>query len=342
MLVALSGGVDSSVAAYLLKKEGYAVEGVTIYFNSRSEKCIKDAKKIASKLKIPCRVLNLSKEFEDNVIDGFITEYLNGRTPNPCVNCNRALKFGILFDKMREWGFNFLATGHYARITVKGKKISLKKGKDKTKDQSYFLYSVRKDVLKKVRFPLGELTKGEVRKIARGAKLPVCGRGESQDICFLPDRDYHSFLSERTDTVQRGPIITLEGECIGEHKGAAFYTIGQRGGLGVGYKHPLYVLSIDPRENRLVVGKREDLVSLRLLAGNINILVDRFPERARAKIRYNQKEAACRVFERNKGTKLEIIFDRPEEAVTPGQSVVLYDKDTVLGGGIIEKSFGGA
>ena len=354
----MSGGVDSSVAAYLLKSKGFHTAGVTMCFGikdaeGKKPRCcgaeaIEDAKKVCRKLKIPHYTLDFSKHLEKEVIERFVSEYIAGRTPNPCVDCNRHLKFDILLKKALALGFDFLATGHYARIAKtisasgtcpgRGNGYILKRAKDPDKDQSYFLYSVRKSALKSVLFPLGDFTKEEVRAIAKKAKLPVHDKPASQDICFIPDKGRHEFLSERVNRrMEIGPIVTLEGDFLGKHKGACFYTVGQRSGLGGGYKHPLYVLSVNAEENQLVVGKKDDLKSKALVAGEINILAPHLPKRVKAQIRYNQKKAECNISPRENGNKLKVIFKEAQEAVAPGQSVVFYDGDTVLGGGIIEK-----
>ena len=350
VLVAMSGGVDSSVAAYLLKKEGFKVTGVTMCLGVKEvsdakptccgRSAVEDAKRVSRSLNIPHYVMDFSRDLEKHVIDKFVVEYLNGRTPNPCIDCNRTLKFDILLKKALTLGFDYLATGHYAKIVKKGKNHILKKAKDKTKDQSYFLYCIKKNALKSLLFPLGGLIKGEVRKIAKKAKLPVANKPESQDICFIPERNYHRFLTGRVNKpVERGPILSLKGEILGEHKGAAFYTIGQRGGLGVYHTQPLYVLSINTGENKVLVGERKDLNSNGLVAGEVNILAGNMPKNISARVRYNQKEAKCKFSQ--DGKKIKIIFEKPQEAITPGQSVVFYDKDTVLGGGVIEKNIKG-
>jgi len=348
VLVAMSGGVDSSVAACLLKEKGFEVTGVTMRLGLKAGKkkrhnfcdarAIEDAKKVSFKLGIAHFVTDFSKLLEMEIIEKFVSEYLAGKTPNPCVDCNRILKFGALHERALSLGFDFLATGHYANIGKDKSSFLLKRAKDRGKDQSYFLYAVKKDVLKSVLFPLGALTKSEVRAIAEKNKLPVAAKRESQDICFIPEGSCRGFLSQRTDPVRGGQIVTLEGEFLGEHKGATFFTIGQREGLGVGYRHPLYVLSKDMTRNLLVVGERNDLVSCGLIAGGVNLLVNGFPKKAVAKIRYNHKEVKCRVSLGPGRKRLKVIFEEPQEAVTPGQSVVLYDGDVVLGGGVIEEA----
>jgi len=369
VLVAMSGGVDSSVAAYLLKKDGFDVTGVTMRFGAagvntgesarQNLRAVRDARKVCLRLGIRHRVMDFSEELEKRVIERFVLEYANGRTPNPCVDCNKILKFGILLEKALRLGFDFLATGHYAdidprvyggrnsgqnkgrnRITGKKRKIyRLKKSKDERKDQSYFLYAIKKESLKSILFPLGRLTKSRVREIAKSAGLPVADKPESLDVCFIPRGNFRGFLSKRIGAFRGGPVLNLRGDVIGGHRGAFFYTIGQRGGLGIGYKYPLYVLAVDTVKNQVVVGKKENLKARTLVAGNINKLVDRFPRKAFAKIRYAHKEAKCSIF-RDKD-KFRVIFDKPQEAITPGQSIVFYSGDTVLGGGIIEKTTGG-
>jgi len=341
--------VDSSVAAYLLKKDGFDVTGLTMCLGVKTAgtgkpaccgaQAVEDAKKVCLKLKIPHYVMDFSRELEKEVIGRFVSEYASGRTPNPCVDCNKSLKFGILLKKALGLGFDFLATGHYAGIEKEEKIYRLKKAKDKKKDQSYFLYAMKKESLKFILFPLGGLTKPEVRKIARSAVLPVADKSESQDVCFIPDGNFRGFLSERINNFRRGPVLNLRGDIMGEHKGAFFYTIGQRGGLGIGHAHPLYVLGVNTEKNQVVVGERKDLNSRALLAGEVNVLAARLPKKAFAKIRYAHKEAKCGI-SRYKN-KLKVTFEKPQEAITPGQSIVFYEGETVLGGGVIEKTIGG-
>jgi tRNA-specific 2-thiouridylase len=343
VLVAMSGGVDSSVASLLLKKESFDVTGVTMCFGIKDRKpekprccgpeAVEDARRVCNKLDIPHYVMDFSKYLRKYIIDKFISEYRRARTPNPCIDCNRYLKFEILLEKAKLMGFDFLATGHYAKIEKSGRNLLLKKAKDKTKDQAYFLYPIKRENLKSIMFPLAGLTKDEVRKIASLAKLPVAGKAESQDICFIPDKSYHMFLLERSEATP-GNIVDTKGNTLGRHKGISFYTVGQRKGLGIRSEKGLYVLSVNAKNNEVVIGERKYLKGKALIAGEVNILVNKLPKSAFARIRYADKEAKCNVS--MKGKKLKITFKKPEEAITPGQSVVLYDGDTILGGGIIE------
>jgi len=338
--VAMSGGVDSSVAAALLKEEGYDVIGVTMklwHGNSSDERCcsasnIEDAKNVAEQLGIPHYVIDLQKIFKRMIVDRFISEYEMGRTPNPCIQCNKLIKFDVLLKKVRELGADHIATGHYARIKkIKGKYL-LKRGVDGKKDQSYFLYNLEQKNLSKTIFPLGDLTKQMVRKLAKKLKLKVADKKESQEICFVED-DFGKLLSPR-----EGKIVDLEGKVIGKHKGYQLYTIGQRRGLGLARKNPAYVVKIDPKNNILTVGDRGDVYGDDLTAGELNWIsaanID-VPTKVKAKIRYNSPGAEAEILPISK-EKVKVIFKKPQFAITPGQSVVFYDGDTVVGGGIIQ------
>jgi len=344
VLVAMSGGVDSSVAAFLLKKKGFEIVGVTMCLGVKAvlkkslccgDKALEDAKTVCYKLKVPHYVLDFSRELEDKVIKNFIKEYLKGRTPNPCVNCNKLMKFGFLLKKALSLGFDYVATGHYAKIDNFKGEYFLKRPKDKIKDQTYFLSQIERKCLKHILFPLSGLTKKEVRKIAKDAKLPVFNKPQSYDICFIPSGNRGKFIKERIKDVKTGPIIDLKGNILGRHKGIIYYTVGQRQGLGISHKRPLYVVSIDAKENKIVVGEKDSLLSRGLEAGNLNMLVKEIPDKFYAQIRYLHKEAESKGS--FKDNNFKIVFSEPQEAVTPGQSVVLYKDDTVLGGGVIER-----
>ncbi|HBG81858.1 TPA: tRNA 2-thiouridine(34) synthase MnmA [candidate division CPR2 bacterium] len=344
VLVAMSGGVDSSVAALSLKEKGFDVIGITMrlfcYSGTEtspksccSTEAINDAKAVAEKLGIPHYVVDLEKEFEKEVIGDFVKEYLEGKTPNPCVRCNQVIKFGYLMDKAKEYDAEFLATGHYARIINN----ELYKGVDNSKDQSYFLYGIKKDYLSKILFPVGELEKIEVRRLAEERGLVTAKKPESQEICFIPDNNYPAFLKNRLDKmeVKSGAILDKLGKVVGEHKGLPFYTIGQRRGIDVPGTEVWYVISIDVKNNSLVIGKEEDLESREVKAVHLNWLADVGQAfKANAKIRYNMMEKSGKGELEDK--KVRFIFEEPVRAVTPGQSIVFYDKDRVLGGGIIE------
>jgi len=343
VLAAMSGGVDSSVAAMLLKNEGYDVAGVTMCLGILTEdeaKCcgataIDDAKRVCDRLKINHYVFDYASQLEDKVIANFISEYKKGRTPNPCVECNRHLKFGNLLEKALMLGFDFLATGHYATIEKNEDVYCLKRPKDRKKDQTYFLYTIPYKRLGSIFFPLAHLTKDEVKELAKKHSLPVAQKQESQDICFVTQKNSQEFLLERAKEIKPGPIVDLNGKVLGKHRGIIFHTIGQRGGLGISHTVPLYVVSIDPVKNRIVVGEKKDLMGKGLLASDVNMLAENWPVQVHAKIRYRKKEALCEV--RAESKKLKVTFAEEQEAITPGQSVVFYDHDRVLGGGIIDK-----
>ncbi len=347
--VALSGGVDSSVAAWLLKEQGYEVYGVTMDLGippatvesegrCRSRES-EDARRVCQKLGIPHYVFDLAGDLETQVIRPFVADYLRGRTPNPCVECNRSLKFGSLLQRVRKMGCDFLATGHYARVEHTSEGFRLRKPRDTRKDQTYFLYALGRERLPRVLFPLAPYLKEEVRELAAAAKLPVAERPESQDICFLPDGDLASLLRKHGHTdLAGGDIVTRKGKVLGRHRGLPFYTVGQRSGLGISNPVPLYVLALDVPGNRLVVGEKEEVRATGLVADSLNILADELPARATAKIRYAHRAAPCVIIWGE--DTMTVRFDAPQEAVTPGQSVAVYDGDVVLGGGIIREAIG--
>ena len=341
----MSGGVDSSVAALLLKSAGHDVAGVTMCLQDvirqnneascGANRAVDDANHVCQHLGIRHFVFDFSQHLQKHVIDNFVAEYRLGRTPNPCVQCNKHVKFGLLFDKARELGYDMLATGHYAAIFEHQGCTVLKRAKDLRKDQSYFLYAVKSDVLKFIVFPLADYTKEEIRKLARDAALPVAEKPESQDICFITDGNYREFLTRHIQDIQPGDIVDQTRNKRGTHQGIAFYTIGQRGGLGIAAPNPLYVLEIDANKNRLIVGDKQNVRSRKLHAKNITLHVNSPPDRALAKIRYAHKPAACSFSV--SGDSLNVLFDEPQEAISPGQSVVLYDKDILICGGIINE-----
>ncbi len=344
--VAISGGVDSAVAAMLIKQGGFEAAGFTMSFllsssmDSEAKQTgfhiLEDAARICKRLAIEHHVIDVSSQMENDVIKPFIAEYVSGRTPNPCIVCNRRLKFGTLFEKARSLGFEHFATGHYAAIETQNGSYFLKKPKDLRKDQTYFLYSLPKDKLPLLMFPLAGYTKEAVRHLARREGLPEPLGKESQDVCFLQRGGCKEFLSFRGIEMKRGDIIDMDGKTVGRHNGIACYTIGQRGGLGISAPHPLYVIEIDAENNRLIVGEKSHLGSKRLVADHLNWLVDSLPEEASAKIRYAHREQKCRI-EYNKDKSVTVIFEKPQEAVSCGQSIVFYDRSIVLGGGVIKE-----
>jgi tRNA-specific 2-thiouridylase len=340
VLLGMSGGVDSSVSALLLQKMGYEVVGATmilfedpnIEVGCLSNNAALDAKKVCDKLNIEHHVINLKDDFKNYVINNFIDSYKKGFTPNPCVECNKYLKFGKLYEEALKLNCDYIATGHYASIRD-GKLV---KSKEEHKDQTYFLYGIKKEILDKIIFPLADFSsKEEIRKIAEENDLIVARKKDSQEICFIPNDDYKSYLKNNNVKNNPGNFI-LDGEIIGKHNGITNYTIGQRKGLGISYKEPLYVVNIDTNNNQVILGREKDLYNDKLIAKNVNILVDELPKKVLAKIRYRAKAELASLNKIDDDT-YEVIFDNPVKSITKGQSVVFYDNDICLGGGIIFK-----
>ena len=345
VLLGMSGGVDSSVSAILLKEQGYEVIGCTMILceNTKKEEvnqAIIDAKKVCEKLQIEHHTIDLRKEFSQHVINPFIKEYENAITPNPCVECNKYLKFGLLYKKAEELKCEYIATGHYARIeySEKYKQKVLKKAKAEKKDQSYFLYGITKEKLDHIIFPLQDYTdKTEIREIAKQNGLKIAEKKDSQEICFIQDNDYAKFLkSQKEFKAKKGNITLKTGEILGKHDGIYKYTIGQRKGLGISYSEPLYVIKVDTQKNQVIVGKQEELYANELYAKNLNWQISIPKEETKelkclAKIRYRAKEAKATVFFEENHVKVK--FEENQRAITPGQSVVFYDNDGVLLGG---------
>jgi len=337
--VALSGGVDSSVAALLLKEAAYEVMGIhmRLWDSPHSEYQAHRAENICRILDIPYHQVELQKEFKLCVVGYFCREYQQGRTPNPCVACNQHIKFGLLLDKALSLGADYLATGHYARVEHSRDGYRLLKAVDTSRDQSYFLYTLTQEKLRHVLFPLGEHSRDEVKQMAKQARLPTASK-PSQDICFISQKNYATFLSQRFSSAP-GDIIDTQGRKLGQHLGIAFYTIGQRHGLGLASGKPLYVVMIEPESNRIVLGHEKELYSQKLTARKLNWISGKAPREpitAKAKIRYKSKEAEAILFFSN--GSVDIHFAQPQKAVTPGQAIVFYNAGEVLGGGIIEIS----
>lgn len=345
--VAMSGGVDSSLTAALLIEQGYDVIGVTMTLSDESREvggstAVSDAKKVADALNIPHYVVNYHKKFKDDVIKYFISEYAKGRTPNPCVRCNNTVKFGSLLKDCLELGADCVATGHYARIEQDEKtgRYLLKKGLDVRKDQSYVLYTLTQDVLKHFILPLGNYSKEKTRELAGKMNLPVANKPESQEICFIPNDDYKAYLKAKAPHILKpGDIVDVNGNKLGRHEGVPLYTVGQRKGLGIAAAHPLYVVGLDVKRNRVIVGENKDVFAKGLVAKDLNFITrDDFTEKfvTTAKIRYGAKECECTVEPLDNGNLAKILFSEPQRAITPGQSVVFYEDEIVGGGGVIK------
>lgn len=344
--VAMSGGVDSSLTASRLVKEGYKVFGITLrlWVNGADRDevplAVTDAKKMCDFLGIEHHVIDARDLFYDNVVDYFVKEYAAGRTPNPCVFCNKNVKFDLLLNKALELGATHMVTGHYAQVKYNEATglYELHKGADPTKDQSYVLYTLNQHILSHIMFPLGAQCKTQTRAMAAEDELPVADKPDSEDICFLPNRNYQAFVAkELQQPAKQGKIIHENGEVLGTHDGLYNYTIGQRKGLGIAYKYPLYVIRLDGANNAVIVGPNESLYTNKMICKHYNFLSGTIPKELKCdgKIRYGAEPAPCKVTILSDDT-MEVEFETPQRAITPGQSVVFYEGTQLLGGGVIE------
>ncbi len=340
----MSGGVDSSVSAYILKQQGYEVLGCTmkLWFDENHNKYvsnIEDAKRVANTLDIPFHIFDMQDDFKKYVVNYFISEYESGRTPNPCVACNRYVKFEGLMEKAKELGIDYIATGHYAVVEKENDRYILKKSKDQSKDQTYFLYNLTQEQLSKVVFPLGSYKKTEIREIAKQLGFNTANKPDSQEVCFIENNNHFEFVNAYSDTpTQKGEIVDIHGNVLGIHDGISKYTIGQRRGLGVVTGKPMFVIDIDGESNRVILGSNDDLLKKELIASKLNwVSIPSLKDTLDVdiKIRSTAKLAKGKIstIEEN---KVRVIFDKPQRAITKGQSVVFYKEDTVVGGGIIE------
>ncbi len=352
VVVAMSGGVDSSVAAYLLKEQGYDVIGVTMQIwqaqegISQEDGCcglsaVEDARRVAAQLQIPYYVMNFRQEFQEHVIDYFIREYQSGRTPNPCIACNRYIKWEALLARSLGIGADYIATGHYARVErLANGRYAVCRSAAARKDQTYALYSLTQEQLHRTLFPVGEYDKETIRALAGRAGIEVAQKPDSQEICFIPDHDHAAFIRQQTGVAEQpGNFVTKDGAILGQHRGISQYTVGQRKGLGLAMGRPVFVTQIRRETNEVVIGNQEELMTTQLSAEHMNYMaVERLRpgQKMSAKIRYSHAGEACEVVKVSAdGSQVSLCFDRPVRAVTPGQAVVCYDGDRVLAGGVI-------
>lgn len=353
VVIGMSGGVDSSVAAWLLKEQGYEVIGVTMQIWQDEDELVQeenggccglsavdDARRVAWQLEIPYYVMNFKKDFKENVMDYFVDEYLHGRTPNPCIACNRYVKWESLLKRSLDIGADYIATGHYARVEqLPNGRYALCKSATAEKDQTYALYNLTQEQLSRTLMPVGAYTKDEIRKMAQDLQLPVAHKADSMEICFIPDHDYAKFIEEQTDSkLKKGNFVDKEGNVLGQHEGITHYTIGQRKGLNLALGRPVFVVEIRPETNEVVIGDATDVFTDYLRCDKVNWgAIDGLHGKemqVMAKIRYSHKGAPCMIRELENGN-VECHFLEPVRAVTPGQAVVFYDGDYVVGGGTI-------
>ena len=364
VLLGMSGGVDSSVSALLLKKQGYDVIGITLEMFDNNSNVSLDAKKVCDELNIPHYIFSCKNEFKEHVIDDFITCYSNCKTPNPCIECNRYIKFGYMYEKAKELGCNYIATGHYAKNEYNKEydRWVIKKSNAGNKDQTYVLWNIPKEIIEHTIFPLSDFeNKEQIRQIAREAGLEVANKPDSEDICFVPDGNYKAFLEKNSSIKPKaGNIVNSKGKALGKHTGLYNYTIGQRKGLGIAYKVPLFVLGFNKSKNEVIVGEEKELYKKEIYVNNVNLLlVDKIdkPIKVDVKTRYSTKSAKATIIaegeesklndvqsnekidskcsENDRSVKIKVVFEEPQRAITPGQSAVFYIDDMVLGGGKI-------